>query len=1140
MENPWIGLSSYQEGSKIYGRDEEICELSSRIQYNNQTVVYGRSGIGKSSIINAGVFPRLREENILPISIRLKHNDIPYTRQIIDAIEHAAEEHQCRTEVLVPHPCDANGNQLFKETLWEYLHRTRFYNEEEEQIQPLIVFDQFEEIFTLVKEMKVVYDFFGELGDLLNNVKPQMIIDYENSRNDEAVSSLGSEEQEEIERAPKGRLASFLKRRSVRQSIFNYAEENFYHVVFIIREDYLSYLERHATGIPSLKQNRYCLQPINEEQAAEIILKPCTGLVELDTAELIIRKVTRNQNFILDGIPELEVDSAVLSLYLSRIFEKMREDGAEHITSDLIQRFGDNIIEDFYTDMMRDYPNEVVEFLEDNLINDETHRDNISLSRAMMGCPALTENMLMQLSGRKEGKTGIIRQYSYNNQEYIEFIHDILCPVIKARKDMRENLRLQEAEHLRLAAEKKRLHIFVSFLFAIIVGVLGAYALFFMEYSKDFRTYVTINGSPEGLDEISISEKERCAVYYKLTRKGILPSFSLLGYHFYRPYTRVDVLSKGKRATNIAIDFPIVELCEIESLDQRAAQFATLMSKTSFWRYYYANGDVSRVTAYDIHGKELYVVNYFPEKGLNWAVFNDTTGKAMKVRDNGLDRIKIVRDQLGRDSLQYFYDMLGEPREDRDGYYGRALVYDESCRVKRILRNNQFGNAMLAINYEYVDDTTIVMTRDTLVLDKFVRLYSERRIIGDDGLLLSVTQYDKEDALLYETRYYHDSSNRDTLITIYDAINDSSRYEKTEYRDENTMDIWRKDLLCGKGRTPKDLFLCAFEANWQDADGSSHHELRAENGEYRHKITTPDSNGCYEVFYVDESGQPVMDSVEECYRKSVRTGTLDGGLRYVVKVYYDTDGTTLYGADNGTGYAVDSMVEDEFERLVCQVRWNKEMEVISSFRIEYEGGIEKYRYAMGVDGTPIRCPQWEPDGLCYYKLQSVRLFDESMASLNGISEYGMPCLLRSQKDSILLLNETTNVTPDQTWKRLKNHKLTISSLPTDVHTICYLHILNKNAVAYEQGLRDGDILLRRRSGGWTTAYITERQNVFDYTGGKDFFVLRYRQKEGSWSIFAAKLPPGEWSGAEVYPIDYTNEEYQYLINGLKIATYEKN
>ena len=81
--NPWKGLNFYLEGEKLYGRDNEIQSLAQYVINNTQTVLYGRSGIGKSSIINAGIFPVARREGLYPISIRLKHDvEASYVTQV--------------------------------------------------------------------------------------------------------------------------------------------------------------------------------------------------------------------------------------------------------------------------------------------------------------------------------------------------------------------------------------------------------------------------------------------------------------------------------------------------------------------------------------------------------------------------------------------------------------------------------------------------------------------------------------------------------------------------------------------------------------------------------------------------------------------------------------------------------------------------------------------------------------------------------------------------------------------------------------------------------------------------------------------------------------------------------------------------
>ena len=51
-ENPWLGLFSYSEDTRAYfhGRDEEAAELARRVQRKLLTVLFGQSGLGKSSL----------------------------------------------------------------------------------------------------------------------------------------------------------------------------------------------------------------------------------------------------------------------------------------------------------------------------------------------------------------------------------------------------------------------------------------------------------------------------------------------------------------------------------------------------------------------------------------------------------------------------------------------------------------------------------------------------------------------------------------------------------------------------------------------------------------------------------------------------------------------------------------------------------------------------------------------------------------------------------------------------------------------------------------------------------------------------------------------------------------------------------
>ncbi len=59
--NPWRGLASYEaaDAGLFFGRDAEIAALTERVEAQPLTVVLGASGSGKSSLVKAGVVPKL-------------------------------------------------------------------------------------------------------------------------------------------------------------------------------------------------------------------------------------------------------------------------------------------------------------------------------------------------------------------------------------------------------------------------------------------------------------------------------------------------------------------------------------------------------------------------------------------------------------------------------------------------------------------------------------------------------------------------------------------------------------------------------------------------------------------------------------------------------------------------------------------------------------------------------------------------------------------------------------------------------------------------------------------------------------------------------------------------------------------------
>src|SRR3954452_16524568 len=105
-QHPWIGLASFTEGDRGFfaGRGDEIEELLGLVRGDPLPLLYGVSGLGKTSLFQAGLCPALREENVLPVPIRLDYLEGSRTlaHQIMAAIGAAARA--ARVEAPLPRP----------------------------------------------------------------------------------------------------------------------------------------------------------------------------------------------------------------------------------------------------------------------------------------------------------------------------------------------------------------------------------------------------------------------------------------------------------------------------------------------------------------------------------------------------------------------------------------------------------------------------------------------------------------------------------------------------------------------------------------------------------------------------------------------------------------------------------------------------------------------------------------------------------------------------------------------------------------------------------------------------------------------------------------------------------------------------
>lgn len=452
IRNPWKGLEAYGINDTIYGRDEEIQTLYSRIIYNMQTVVYGKSGIGKSSIINAGIIPRALIDGFLPINIRLAHTDdpqhptAPYVEQIKQAIAKALRVEDATTEE-------------YGETLWELFHKHPLLTGSKDggqPVKPILIFDQFEEIFTLERDRKRVRDFFHQLGDLINNIMPEVKEEEVGKNGGDLLSRLG------VSKRP------------------DYSNACDFHLVFTLREDYLSHLERHSAFIPAMKDNRFPILPLTAKQAYEAIVNPVPGLVSPEVAHHIIRQVVNDKDGGEDGdiiFSDVEVDAAVLSIYMHQLFE-LRPDRNLPISDNLVVEKGDTIIRDFYEEMVGDLPEEEIAVIEDKLLTYDDKRDNEAYDNILKD----SSNMVSKKTLDTLIKRKLLRTFHHGDVKRVELMHDILCDIISKRIKEREIKKLREEEQLKRKKLLRKAILRYRLMLAAILATMGVAGYFAYKY----------------------------------------------------------------------------------------------------------------------------------------------------------------------------------------------------------------------------------------------------------------------------------------------------------------------------------------------------------------------------------------------------------------------------------------------------------------------------------------------------------------------------------------------------------------------------------------------------------------------------------------------------------------------------------
>lgn len=391
--NPWRGLVSYEDPANndkqkydFCGRDEETTQLVKLIDNNIFVTLYGRTGSGKTSLLKAGVFPILRLYNYVPIYIRLAHGekDKSYAETIVKEIEE-------NEEIVVKRINDAhliNTDGKSSTFLWDYFSQTLFFNQEGKEIYPVIVLDQFEEIFVSQEKCE--------------RIKNELLLRQIYTLVSDDLVLLNNE---------------------------NFSDETNYRFVASIREDNLFLLEDciDEQSLSIFKDNRYRLRPMTENQAVNAVLIPGRKcIVGQDKDELVLK--------IIEGAKDKDgtISSLMLSFICSQLYEKAAVDSGNPLIS--IKLYNEHMAEskrllsEFYLQHTSKKQRKIIE---ENYLTEDGHRkySNVTIPHR--------DDLVKKYKIMQDAKT--------ENGDGLEIVHDKLAEVIYMYRRQRDSKKFRYA-----------------------------------------------------------------------------------------------------------------------------------------------------------------------------------------------------------------------------------------------------------------------------------------------------------------------------------------------------------------------------------------------------------------------------------------------------------------------------------------------------------------------------------------------------------------------------------------------------------------------------------------------------------------------------------------------------------------------
>ena len=481
---PWLGLRSFTEAAHEYffGRGDELADLYERIVDKPLTILFGQSGLGKSSLLQAALMPRLRQSGFLPVLIRFDHDAEAASLEdqlvafLVAALaeagfaSHASALHEAiRANVETGWDTGALVWLIFHDPTNGFIPRSG--KPPGSLPRPVLLIDQFEEIFTL--------------GD--RAARRPMSASFRDT-----LACL-------VENRPPASLRALLEQDDDLAERLDYQARHM-RVLLSLREDFLHVLERWRRSMPSLMENRLELRMLSGPQAFEAVVRPGQlrddnlPIIPDEVGQAIVRFVAGAE----DDVPLAEIDAVppLLSLVCAELNAQRIASGDAQVTRAQFEGHSGEILQSFYRRSFEpasygaafdDIPDAdgtlqtLQRLVEDRLLSPDGFRESIAFDTiardlARTISPDTAKVALDEIVERRlltvEERGGVRR---------LELAHDVLVPIVKASRDERQEKETlinaqrererAEAETLRIAKERNRLR-----RLAILAGALAVVA----------------------------------------------------------------------------------------------------------------------------------------------------------------------------------------------------------------------------------------------------------------------------------------------------------------------------------------------------------------------------------------------------------------------------------------------------------------------------------------------------------------------------------------------------------------------------------------------------------------------------------------------------------------------------------------